>query len=59
MQGFVIFVLELELPLSIRELGATEDMLPRIADTVELGGGYRFLSREEVLAILQAAYDAK
>ena len=53
------FVLELELPLSIRELGATEDMLPRIADTVELGGGYRFLSREEVLAILQEAYDAK
>ena len=53
------FVSELSLPLSIRALGATEKMLPRIAETVELGGGYRFLSREEILKILQDAYRAE
>ena len=52
------FVIELSLPLSLRDLGATEQMLPRIADTVELGGGYRFLSREEILEILREAYHA-
>ena len=53
------FVIELSLPLSIRDLGATKEMLPHIADTVELGGAYRFLSREEILRILEAAYNAK
>ena len=53
------FVIELSLPLSLRDLGATKEMLPRIADTVDLGGAYRFLSREEILMILQEAYDAK
>lgn len=50
------FVLELGLPLSLKELSATEEMLPKIADTVEPGGGYKILSRDDILSILKIAY---
>ncbi len=45
---------ELNLTLSIKELGASEDMLEGIADsTIILNGGYKTLTREEVLAVLK------
>ena len=45
---------ELNLTLSIAELGASEDMLEGIADsTIILNGGYKTLSREEVIEILK------
>lgn len=44
---------ELGLAMNISELGATEDMIDGIADaTLILEGGYKVLSREEVVAIL-------
>ena len=46
----------LGLTLKIGELGATEDMLEGIADaTLILDGGYKVLSREEVVNILKAS----
>lgn len=53
------FVRELELPLSLKALGATEQTLALVTETVELGGAYRFLSREEIFMILRKAYDAE
>lgn len=45
---------ELGLAMNISELGATEDMIEGIADgTLILEGGYKVLSREEVVAILK------
>ena len=44
---------------NIKDLGATEDMLPLIANsTVLLPGGYKGLTNQEVLEILKAAYNA-
>lgn len=53
------FIRVLELPLSLKALGATEETLDFVVKTVELGGAYRFLSREELHSILRAAYDAR
>ena len=38
---------------NIRVLGVTEDMLEGIADATFLGGGYKKLSREDVISILR------
>ena len=47
---------ELGVAMSIRELGVTEDMLEGIADgTFLLTGGYKTLTREDVIAILRAS----
>lgn len=48
---------ELGLAMNISELGATEDMIDGIANaTFILEGGYKVLSREEVVAILQESF---
>ncbi len=45
---------ELGLAMNLRELGATEDMIDGIADgTILLTGGYKTLSRDEVVLILK------
>jgi alcohol dehydrogenase class IV len=45
---------EIGLVMNITELGATEAMLPQIADsTFLLTGGYKTLTREEVIEILR------
>lgn len=45
---------EIGLVMRISELGATEEMLPKIADsTFILTGGYKVLTREEVIDILR------
>lgn len=42
---------------SLEALGATQEMLPAIADsTIILGNGYKTLTKEEVLDILQACF---
>lgn len=47
---------ELGVAMNIRELGVTEDMLEGIADgTFLLTGGYKTLTREDVIAILRAS----
>lgn len=53
------FVKECGIVTSLKELGATEEMLPLIANsTVLLAGGYKVLTAEEVLEILKTAYAA-
>lgn len=51
------FIKELGIPTTLREIGTTEEMLPKIANsTVILDGGYKKLTSEEILAILNEAY---
>ena len=52
------FAKECGIVTSLKELGATEDMLPLIANSTFLLGGYKVLTAEEVLEILKAAYAA-
>lgn len=45
---------EIGVVLSIKKLGATEDMLPGIVQAVfHLKGGYKELDNDEILAILK------
>ena len=50
------FMKECGIVTSIKELGATEEMLPLIANSTILCGGYKVLTAEEVLEILKAAF---
>lgn len=50
------FIKELGLPATLRELGATEEILPLIANSTVLGGGYKKLTAEDVLNVLKEAY---
>ncbi len=50
------FICELGIPTTLREIGASEDMLEKIAYSTVLGGGYKELNAEEILQILKACY---
>ncbi len=50
------FIAELGIPATLREVGATEEMLPLIANSTIPGGGYKQLNEEDILAILKACY---
>lgn len=50
------FIRELGLPTTLRELGATEEMLPDIAGSTIPGGGYKKLETADILEILKQAY---
>ncbi|MBU3156594.1 iron-containing alcohol dehydrogenase [Clostridium estertheticum] len=50
------FIKQCGIVTSIKELGATEEMLPLIANSTVLLGGYKVLTAEEVLEILKTAY---
>jgi alcohol dehydrogenase YqhD (iron-dependent ADH family) len=51
------WMVEIGLPLTLREVGATEEMIPGIAKGVIItDSGYHKLAEEEVLQILHAAY---
>lgn len=52
------FIKECGIVTSLKELGATEEMLPLIANSTALLGGYKVLTAEEVLEILKTAYAA-
>lgn len=52
------FMKECGIVTNIKELGATEEMLPLIANSTVLLGGYKVMTAEEVLAILKEAYFA-
>ena len=43
---------------NLKELGATEEMLPKIADSTIILGSYKKLTKEEVLEILKIACNA-
>ncbi|MBQ8515588.1 MAG: iron-containing alcohol dehydrogenase [Ruminococcus sp.] len=50
------FIKELGLPTTLREVGTTEEMLPLIAESTVLGGGYKQMTPPEILEILKACY---
>ena len=50
------FSKNLGIPSTLRELGATEEMLPKIAYSVAEEGGYKIVSHEEILAILKECF---
>lgn len=50
------FIQELGIPMSLREVGTTEEMLPMIAKSTIPGGGYKQLDADDILAILKACY---
>lgn len=50
------FIKELGLPLTLRELGASEDMLPLIANSTVPGGGYKKMTAEDILTVLKECY---
>lgn len=50
------FSKELGIPTTLRELGCTENMLRKIADSVEEGGGYKKLTHEDIYNILKKCY---
>lgn len=50
------FIKELGLPTTLREVGTTEEMLPLIAESTVLGGGYKLMTPPEILEILKACY---
>ncbi len=50
------FIKELRLPTTLRELGATEEMLPLIANSTVLGGGYKQMNAEDILTVLKNCY---
>jgi len=50
------YMKEIGLVMNIKDLGVTEDMLEGIADnTFILTGGYKVLTREEIIEILKAS----
>ena len=50
------FARRIGIPLALRELGATEDMLPKIAESSEEGGGYMHLTHADILNVLKECY---
>lgn len=50
------FIIKLGLPTSLKEVGTSIDMLEKIANSSILCGGYKVLTKEEVLSILKEAY---
>ncbi len=50
------FIKTLKLPLSIKELGATEEMLPLIASSTIPGGGYKQMTADDILVVLKNCF---
>lgn len=50
------FAKELGIPMTLRELGATEDMLPKIAETTYEGGGYKYMTHKDILNVLKECF---
>ncbi|AET68132.1 Fe-dependent oxidoreductase, alcohol dehydrogenase [Desulfosporosinus orientis DSM 765] len=53
------FVKECGIVINLKELGATEEMLPLVANSTVILGGYKKLTHEEILDILKSAYAAE
>ena len=50
------FIKDLGIPATLRELGATEEMLPKIAYSTASRGGYKKITGEDVLSILKECF---
>lgn len=49
-------VKESGMPTTLRELGATEDMLEKIAESSDKGGGYKMMEKDDILTVLKNCY---
>ncbi len=50
------FIRILGLPQTLRELGATEERLPLIAQSTVVGGGYREMKADDILTVLKECF---
>ena len=50
------FAKEIGIPMTLRELGATEDMLCDIANSTYEGGGYKHMSHADILNVLKECF---
>ena len=50
------FIKELGIPTTLREIGVTKDMLQKIAYSIEEGGGYKKVTKSEMLEILKECF---
>ena len=50
------FIKMLKLPLSVKELGATEEMLPLIAKSTVPGGAYKYMEAADILEVLKKSF---
>ena len=50
------FIKELGLPQTLHELGATEELLPLIAQSTIQGGGYKQMDENDILTVLKNCY---
>ena len=50
------FIKVIGLPTTLKELGATEDMLPLIANSTVIGGGYKVMQPDDILKVLKECY---
>ncbi len=50
------FIEEIGIPKTLREIGATEEMLPKIANSTVPGGTYKHVDNNEILEILKECY---
>ena len=53
-----VFAKECGIVINLKELGATEEMLPQIANSTVILGAYKKLNADEILEILKTAYQA-
>lgn len=50
------FIKEMGIPTTLREVGTTEDMLTKIANSTVPGGTYKYVDNNEILEILKECY---
>ena len=50
------FIALIGLPSSLKQLGATEDMLQKIADSTIPGGGYKKMTSKDILSVLKNCF---
>lgn len=50
------FIEAIGMPGTLRELGATEEMLPKIANSAVLGGGYKKMTADDILNVLKESF---
>lgn len=50
------FIVDMGIPTKLSDIGATEDMLPKIANSIEEGGCYKKVSHNEMLEILKECF---
>ena len=56
LQCLTDFIVEMGIPTTLREIGATKEMLPLIANSCIESGGYKMITHEEILEILKECY---